>query len=127
MTHVSDEQFLALVEEAVAAIPERFSSHLDNLAFMVANVPTPEQEVASGALHGRSILLGLYEGIPLPRRSGGGYSGVLPDVITVFKYAHEQTNSDIESLRKAVKQTVWHEVAHYFGLNHGQIRALEKS
>ena len=126
MIQVTDEQFYGFVEEGVAAIPERFSSHLDNVAFMVADEPTQAQLAVSGALHGRGVLLGLYEGIPLPRPSGGGYSAVLPDVITLFKHAHEITSVDLESLRLAVRQTVWHEVADYFGLNHGQIRALEE-
>jgi predicted Zn-dependent protease with MMP-like domain len=70
-------------------------------------------------------LLGLYEGIPLPSR-GDGYSGVLPDVITIFKRPHEATAAGLEGLRREVHQTVWHEVAHYFGLDHGQIHSLEK-
>ncbi len=113
-----------MVQEAVRAIPKRFASHLDNVAFMVADEPSQEQLRAGGILHGHMTLLGLYEGIPLPRRNNG-YSGVLPDVITVFKRPHEAMAPDIDSLRQEVHQTVWHEVAHYFGLNHGQINALE--
>jgi predicted Zn-dependent protease with MMP-like domain len=124
MAHVSDEQFEKLVEEAVAAIPERFAKHLNNVAFMVADVPTRRQLEAGGNLHGGGMLLGLYEGIPLPERDDG-YNFVLPDVITVFKRSHEMTSPSLEALRREVKQTVWHEVAHYFGLDHGQIRALE--
>ncbi len=123
MIHVTDEEFYDMVQEAVKQIPPRFADHLDNVAFMVADVPTPEQQRKSGRLHGRTLLLGLYEGIPLPARNSG-YSGVLPDVITVFKRAHELTSRDEADLRKAVHETVWHEVAHYFGLDHGQIRAL---
>ena len=74
---------------------------------------------------GVAFLLGLYEGIPLPRRNNG-YSGVLPDVITIFKRAHEMITHDLQEMRDMVHQTVWHEVAHYFGLDHGQIRALEE-
>ncbi len=124
MIAVSDEEFQELVEAAVAAIPERFATHLNNVAFMVADVPTRRQMEAGGGLHGGGMLLGLYEGIPLPRRNGG-YSGVVPDVITVFKQAHEMMARDVSELGRNVHQTVWHEVAHYFGLDHGQIRALE--
>jgi predicted Zn-dependent protease with MMP-like domain len=70
-------------------------------------------------------LLGLYEGVPLPQRTGG-YSGVAPDMITIFKRPHEMMAPDVEQMRRDVHQTVWHEVAHYFGLNHGQIHELEK-
>jgi len=125
MMRVTDDEFQQMVADAVASIPERFASHLNNLAFMVADGPSREQLRAGGLLHGHMTLLGLYEGIPLPRR-GDGYSGVLPDVITVFKQPHEATAVNLESLRREVHQTVWHEVAHYFGLDHGQIHALEE-
>ncbi len=125
MISITDEEFKQMVEEAVVAIPERFASHLDNVAFLVADEPSRQQLRVGGILHGHMTLLGLYEGIPLPSRNAG-YSGVLPDAITVFKSPHEMISSDIESLRRAVHETVWHEVAHYFGLDHGQIRSLEK-
>jgi predicted Zn-dependent protease with MMP-like domain len=124
MVHISDEQFEQLVEQAVARIPRRFAEHLENVAFMVADEPSREQLAAGGILHGRAMLLGLYEGVPLPARSGN-YSGVAPDVITVFRRPHEMMARDEAELARAVHQTVWHEVAHYFGLGHGAIRELE--
>jgi predicted Zn-dependent protease with MMP-like domain len=124
MIHVSDEQFEQLVELAVSDIPKRFADHLENVSFMVAEEPSPQQLGAHVGLHGRGTLLGLYEGIPLTRRSGG-YSGVLPDIITIFKRSHEMIAQDLEQMRGQVHQTVWHEVAHYFGLGHGEIHALE--
>jgi predicted Zn-dependent protease with MMP-like domain len=125
MIHVTDELFQKLVEEAVASIPARFRDHLENVAFLVADQPSPAQLKASGIVHGNVTLLGLYQGIPLPRR-GNGYNGVMPDVITVFRGPHEAKANDLEDLRIAVHQTVWHEVAHYFGLGHGAIRELEE-
>lgn len=125
MTNVSDEEFQLLVEDAVAEIPGRYAGHLNNVAFMVAIEPTREQLRTGGVLHGRGTLLGLYEGIPLPERTTG-YSGVLPDVITIFKDPHVAMAVDVAALRRDVHQTVWHEVAHYFGLDHGQIKALER-
>lgn len=124
MIHVSDEQFGELVEQAVADIPQRFADHLNNVAFRVDDEPSREQLDESLGLHGRGTLLGLYQGIPLPDR-GDGYNGVVPDIITIFKRPHEYFAHDLESLRAEVRQTVWHEVAHYFGLDHGQIHALE--
>lgn len=124
MVEVSDEYFHELVERAVAEIPERFASHLDNVAFMVDEEPSREQLRKGGILHGRATLLGLYEGIPLPARNNG-YNGVTPDVITVFKRPHEWAAHDEAGLARSVHQTVWHEVAHYFGLGHGAIRKLE--
>jgi predicted Zn-dependent protease with MMP-like domain len=123
MMHLSPEDFHALVERAVADIPERFARHLDNVAFLTADEPSADQLQAGGILHGHGTLLGLYEGIPLPRRSGN-YSGVVPDVITVFQGPHELFAHTEADLARAVHETVWHEVAHYFGLDHGQIREL---
>ena len=125
MISVSDDAFYELVEQAVAAIPARFARHLDNVAFLIADDPTPAQLHSNGQLHRGQTLLGLYEGIPLPVRNGG-YSGVVPDVITVFKRPHEAAARDMAELGRDVHQTVWHEVAHYFGLDHGAIRALER-
>ena len=51
---------------------------------------------------------------------------VLPDKITVFKLPHEASSSSVKSLREKVKHTVWHEVAHYYGLDHGLIDELEQ-
>lgn len=123
MIHLSDEQFEELVQRAVADIPPRFAEHLANIAFRVDEVPSREQLREGGLLHSGGTLLGLYEGIPLPARDNG-YSGVVPDVITIFKQPHIQMARDMEELAAEVHQTVWHEVAHYFGLDHGQIDAL---
>ena len=125
MVHISDEQFEELVTAAVAAIPTRFADHLENVSFMVADEPSSDQLAKNQQLHGGMVLLGLYEGIPLPKRDSG-YNMVLPDIITIFKRAHELVAVDVGSLQRQVHQTVWHEVAHYFGLDHGQIRALER-
>jgi predicted Zn-dependent protease with MMP-like domain len=124
MIQVSDEHFHELVEAAVRAIPRRYADHLQNVAFLTAEEPTPEQLESGGHISDEGLLLGLYEGIPLPARDNG-YSGVLPDVITVFKHSHELVAQDYIDLRVNVRDTVWHEVAHYFGLDHGQIEELE--
>lgn len=126
MIHVTDDQFETLVSQAVQAIPSRFADHLENVAFLVAEEPTSDQHHSSETWHSeQELLLGLYEGIPLPARDAG-YTMVLPDVITIFKHPHELIVNDFEAMRAAVHQTVWHEVAHYFGLDHGQIEALER-
>jgi predicted Zn-dependent protease with MMP-like domain len=125
MIHVSDEEFGQIVEGAVHDIPERYAIHLNNLAFRVDETPSQEQLERSGILHGEATLLGLYQGVPLPGR-GNGYNGMVPDIITIFQRPHELMATNSEELKKNVHQTVWHEVAHYFGLDHGMIGKLEK-
>ncbi|HSX01162.1 MAG TPA: metallopeptidase family protein [Candidatus Saccharimonas sp.] len=123
MVQITDDEFEQLVQEAVAAIPERFAERLNNVAFLVADEPTREQ-IGRNVRRGQT-LLGLYEGVPLPKR-GNGYTMVPPDVITVFRGPHVRGARSLESLRAQVHNTVWHEVAHYFGLDHGAIRELER-
>ncbi len=125
MVSVTDEEFEEMVQAAVKDIPERFAKHLNNVAFMVADEPTRRQLRDGGVHHGYGSLLGLYEGVALPERAPG-YSGVVPDIITVFKQPHEAMAEDMEQLRQDVHETVWHEVAHFFGLDHGQIHELER-
>lgn len=123
---MSDAEFETLVSEGIAAIPERFLSRLENIAIVIADTPTPEQLAYAGLGEGEAMeLLGLYEGIPLTER-GAEYGMVLPDRITVFKLPTlEEANGDREQVREIVRDTVWHEIAHYFGYDDDAIEARE--
>ena len=124
MLEISDERFGELVSEAIDAIGKEHAPHMDNVAFTIADVPTRDQALKAGMRHGW-LLLGLYEGIPKTKR-GNNYTGVLPDKITIFKLPLLAISRDEEDLRKRVKNTVWHEVAHHFGLNHHDISQRER-
>ncbi|MFT8330434.1 metallopeptidase family protein [Bifidobacterium psychraerophilum] len=112
--HVDDEEFESAVHDALAGLPERFLKALDNIVITVADEPD-EGQLARGA-SATGDLLGLYEGIPLPRRSWG-YAGALPDVITIFKGAHERVCHSREQLIRQIRRTVLHELGHYFGFD----------
>lgn len=123
MVDVSDAQFEAIIAEAMDALPERFLAHVKNVAVVWEYDPSSEQR-AKQQLRPDQTLFGLYEGIPMIRR-GDNYSLVLPDKITIFKnplmhYAH-----DLASLKHQVKHTLWHEIAHHYGLDHDRIHELE--
>lgn len=122
MIEVSDKQFKDIVTKAIDAIPSPYSVHLQNVAFIIEGMPTPAQSQQLG-LRCNDLLFGLYEGVPLPRRFGT--TKLLPDKITLFKKPLEAVSQDLEDLTKRVKHTVWHEVAHYYGLNHEMIHKLE--
>ena len=85
--------------------------------------PTLEQR-RQLKLRCNSLLFGLYEGVPLTRR-GTGVTMALPDKITLFKGSLLAISHDLESLKKHVKRTLWHEIAHHYGLDHDRIHALE--
>lgn len=124
MIHVTDEEFEQIVKEAIDDIPEKYAKHIENLAFVVEDEPSEEQRQRL-KLHPGSSLYGLYEGVPLTRRASN-YNLVLPDKITIFKKPIEQACQTMEQLEVQVRHTIWHEVAHYYGLDHDQINRLNK-
>lgn len=121
---MTDQEFEQLVEDGIAAIPEQFRQLVNNAAIVIADEPTSAQRHAMRLKHGHT-LLGLYEGVPQSER-GNHYSGVLPDKITIFRRPIEAAaNGDIAQIRDIVCDTVWHELAHHFGMNEREVRALE--
>lgn len=110
---MSPEEFDRLVEKAVRAIPPRFRRRLHNLAFVVEREPP------------HPGLLGLYQGHPLPARSVGlGFT--MPDKITIYQGPHERMARSRLHLEKLLRDTVWHEVAHYFGMDERRVRLAER-
>jgi len=110
---VSPREFDRLVERAVRKIPAKFRRRLHNVAFVVEQEgPDPN-------------LLGLYHGVPLTQRSVY-HSFQMPDQITIYQRPHERLARDPEHLAKLVEDTVWHEVAHYFGMDEAQVRQAER-
>ena len=124
MVQISDEDFDKLISEAIDSMPERYLEHLDNVAIIAEDIPTEEQRVKLHLYRGQT-LYGLYEGIPLTRR-GTNYSMVLPDKITIFREPIKHNSQDLRELKIAIRTTVWHEIAHFYGLNHDQIYAIER-
>src|SRR5688572_21460154 len=105
-------------------MPHKYLANMDNVAIVYADEPTPEQRVKL-KLRCDQSLYGLYEGIPLTKR-GSGYNLVLPDKITIFKNPLVESSQDMAELRANVKHTLWHEIAHHFGLGHDRIHQLEQ-
>lgn len=123
MRELSDEEFEALINKAMDELPQEYIERLDNVAVVIADEPTEEQRQKL-KLHDGQTLFGLYEGIPLTGR-GAGYNLVLPDKITMFKRPIMAFSPNITVLKKQIKHTLWHEIAHYYGLDHDRIHELE--
>ena len=121
---ISDDAFETLISRAIDDLPQRYIEHLDNVAITYATEPTSEQLTKQGVRENQ-LLLGLYEGSPLTKR-GAGYNLVLPDKITIFKNPILMLSRDEADLYERVKRTLWHEIAHHYGLDHGRIHELEK-
>ena len=121
---LSDEQFDRLISRAMDELPQQYIKGLDNVAIVYADWPDEHQAQKAGLREG-NILLGLYEGIPLTHR-GAGYTFVLPDKITLFKKSILMVVTDEKGLFEQIKRTLWHEIAHYYGLDHDRIHQLER-
>ncbi|MGO3701600.1 MAG: metallopeptidase family protein [Candidatus Saccharimonadales bacterium] len=118
---VSDEQFDQLITKAMDELPQEYIKNLNNIAIVQADEPTDEQKYKMH-IDGNSLLLGLYEGIPLTQR-GNGYTFVLPDKITLFKLPLLAVSRDEADFYQHIKRTLWHEMAHFYGLSHADMDA----
>ncbi len=116
---VNRDRFEELVSEALDTIPDELSQHIDNVAVVVQDLPTPAQQ-----RNHRGMLLGLYEGIALTRRSPMSYSGVMPDRITIFRVPHLRITSSEDQLRRRIATTVVHEIGHHFGISDARLQEL---
>lgn len=124
MIIVNDEQFEKLVSEGINAIPKTFQDKLDNVVFLIEEMPNYIQRKKVSLRPGWT-LFGLYEGIPQIKRNSN-YSNVLPDKITLFKKPLQYFAQNEDHLKQIVTNTVWHEVAHHFGSNEEEVRNAER-
>jgi predicted Zn-dependent protease with MMP-like domain len=122
MIQVSDEQFQQLINQALKSLPGEHVENIKNVAILYEDLPTPEQRQKTN-LRDDQTLLGLYEGVPLSQRQG--MTRVLPDKITLFKLPLESQANDEAGLQEAIRHTLWHEIGHYYGLDHARIHELE--
>jgi len=119
---VDPERFEELVAEALDSIPERLGRLMENVAVIVEDHPSAAQQARRRGERG--LLLGLYEGVDLTRRSPLSYTSVLPDRITVFREALCTISRDEADLTHNVRVTVIHEVAHHFGIDDRRLAEL---
>ncbi len=123
MYSVSQQEFEDLINTSLDELPKDYIKRLNNVAIVTSDIPT-EEERRRLHLHNGQTLYGLYEGIPMTQR-GGNYSLVLPDKITIYKIPLEASSNSLLDLKTQVKHTLWHEIAHFFGLNHDRIYKLD--
>jgi predicted Zn-dependent protease with MMP-like domain len=109
------DEFESLVEDAIASLPDDLGEFMSNVAVVV------EDEPPDGL-----PLLGLYQGVPLTRRSSA-YAGVPPDRITIYQGPLERlTGGDPDRLRNQVRRVVLHEIAHHFGISDERLQELDR-
>jgi predicted Zn-dependent protease with MMP-like domain len=112
VVELSDDEFEACVDAAVASIPPGLRRVASNVSVEVTAHSPPGQN-----------LLGLYHGIPLTRR-GDTYAGVLPDRIQIFREPILRMARDRADAEELIRTTVLHEIAHHFGIDDEQLHVL---
>ncbi|MGQ9571865.1 MAG: metallopeptidase family protein [Dehalococcoidia bacterium] len=114
------QRFEELVLEAVEALPQRFLDKLANVDIEVRDWPSPE-ELRSARTPAGATLLGLYVGIPHPRR-GNRYNLTLPDRIFIYQRPIERLCRSEDEIRERVARVLKHEIGHHFGLTEADLR-----
>lgn len=123
MFSISDEEFEKLIGEQLDTLPEKYVKGLSNVLITYEDEPSPEQREQL-KLHCNQTLFGLYQGIPMTQRNAA-YNMVIPDKITIFKNPILNASHNMKSLKGQIRHTLWHEIAHHYGLDHERIHALE--
>ncbi len=125
---MNKEDFEALVEQiGFTSVPEKFRSKMNNVVLVVSDEPDLKTRKENGLTQGET-LLGLYVGIPHTERGDGyGVGVVFPDTITLFRLPIlDVAREEDISVRKVIEDTIWHEVAHHFGLSEEEVRRREE-
>lgn len=114
---MSDEEFDAAAEDALAQIPQALAEKIDNVVIFVEDryIPRPDEPADT-------VLLGLYEGIPLTERGAEPWS--MPDQITLYKESILDICTSRAEVIDQVKITVVHEIAHFFGIDDETLHRL---
>jgi len=119
---VIDERFQELIDQALGSLKGEHAENIKNIAIIYSDEPDMAQRQKL-ELRNDQTLLGLYEGVPLSRRQGATL--IYPDKITLFKLPLSRMSANESGLLENIRHTLWHEIAHYYGLNHKQIKDLE--
>lgn len=113
--------FERLVQMALRELPADFRDRLDNVQIVIRDEPDAA-DLAEVGLDGRSTLFGLYQGVPQPDRVNYGFN--LPDRISLFQGPIERSCRSNWEVRREVRQTVWHELAHHFGISDARLHEI---
>jgi len=111
--------FEQLVREALTSIPPEFHEQMENVLVRVQFEPGEEVSDRVGLKEGYT-LLGLYEGVPLT--AYGQARLPHPEIITIYERSIvEYCHGEADRIRRQVRHTVLHEVAHHFGIDHEEM------
>jgi len=141
---MTPKEFDTLVADAFQLVPENIRSKVNNVALLVEDEPSVETRKENNLKEGET-LLGLYHGVPKTERGDGyGVGATLPDTITIYRgpilakaanesgvgelvaWGEEMTEPLKKRVRAIVRDTIWHEIAHHFGMDEFSVGAREE-
>src|SRR5688572_4939529 len=123
LTVVTRRQFEVLVDKALRKLPKTFRQRISNIAVVVEDWADAET-LAEMGIEPPDTLYGLYRGIDLTRRDSS-YGNVMPDVNTIYQGSIEEDAVDEQEMAEIVRETVVHELGHYFGLDDEMMHRIE--
>ncbi|HTO13010.1 MAG TPA: metallopeptidase family protein [Candidatus Binatia bacterium] len=116
-------QFEALVEKSLRKLPRAFKDKVANIAVVVEDW-ADDATLAEMGIEPPDTLYGLYQGVDITQRDST-YGNVLPDVITIYQGPIEEDAADEAEMAEIVRETVMHELGHYFGLDDDTMHRIE--
>ena len=117
------KQFEDVVERALRRLPRGFREKLRNIAVVVEDWADDETLEEMG-IEPPDTLYGLYRGVDLTQRDSS-YGNVLPDTVTIYQGPIEEDCEDEEEMVEVIRDTVVHEIGHYFGLDDETMHRIE--
>lgn len=119
MINMTNREFVRLVRQAYREMPAEVLGALDNVDVAVEEWPGPEVE---DLINGESTLFGLYSGVPLTEREGGGL--MFPDRIVIYRQPILRSCSSRTDAEREIKVTLCHEIGHYLGMSEDDLHRL---
>ena len=116
-------QFERVVERALRGLPRVFKEKLANIAVVVEDWADDETLEEMG-IEPPDTLYGLYRGVDLTHRDSS-YGNVLPDTVTIYQGPIEEDCEDEAEMEDVIRDTVVHEIGHYFGLDDETMHRIE--
>ena len=113
------EDFVKVAEDALDSLPEEFRSRIHNVAILVEDFP-PNQSPPRPGHHVR-LLLGIFHGVPATKRSVFNLP-TGPNHIVLYQKNIEAVCSSVAEVRHQIRQTLIHELGHYFGMTEEQLK-----
>ncbi len=132
---MDEHAFRNIAAVAWLSVPDRFAGRVDNVALLIEDEPAGDVLKEEGIEQGET-LLGLYRGVPMTLRGESyGLGETLPDTITLYRLplmeeaealrASDPSLTESDAVKKAVEETLWHELAHYFGMEESHVNKRE--